>query len=349
MLEVRVLDDHDKAEYEKIVQHPIQSWKWGEFKKYFNCEVERIGVFENGTMIDALQIVFSKVPKLGLTVGYAGKVSLRYRQIFPLLEELAKKHHAIFIKTEANVFRRVNTETGEAENNDAFTQSQKFLLENGARSGKALFTHYDFHLNLSPSEDELMQSFHSKTRYNTRLAERKGVQVVENRSLEGMKNYVRLMQETTARQGFYNHNEAYFLKLLEYFPEENMTILEAHYEEKILTAWILFRFNGKLYYPYGASSNENRNVMPNNLVMWTAIQYGKKHRCSDFDLWGCLGPHPDEHDSWYGFHKFKSGYNPQLVEYVGTYDFVYKPFWYKLFNIANKLRWRFLKHKKIAR
>lgn len=343
MLEAKVLDSSFESEYDTIVHHPIQSWAWGEFKRFFGAEVERVGVFEDGKMVDAFQVVFSKLPKLSLTVGYAGKCSLKYVEVFPILKDIAKKHNAIFIKTEPNVFRNVDIETGNVEDNETFNHTKFFLQENGAKLGKPLFTQYDFHLNLQHSEDELMANFHSKTRYNTRLANRKGVTVIENTSVEGMKNYVRLMEETTARQGFYNHNETYFLKLFDFFPKNRIAILEAHYEKKILTVWVLFNFNGNLYYPYGASSNENRNVMPNNLVMWNAIKYGKKYNCTNFDLWGCLGPEPDKSDSWYGFHRFKAGYNPQLVEYIGTYDFVYKPFLYKMFNIADKIRWTILK------
>lgn len=345
MIEVKILDETFIAEYDLIASHPIQSWAWGEFKKSFGAKVERLGVFENNKLIDGIQIVFSKLPKVNLTVGYAGRCSIKYKELIYAMKEVAKKHNAIFIKTEPNVFRNVDIETGLAENDEKFKKLKNFLLESGGKQGKALFTVHDFHLDLQPSEEVLMKSFHSKTRYNTRLAERKGVTVLENSTKEGMKNYVRLMEETTARQGFFNHNETYFLKLLEYFPKDRITILEAHYEGQILTAWVLFKFNGKLYYPYGASSNENRNVMPNNLVMWTAIQYGKKHLCTNFDLWGCLGPKPDENDSWFGFHKFKAGYNPQLVEYVGTYDFVYKSFLYKMFNLANNIRWKILRNR----
>lgn len=345
VIEVKILDDKFIEEYDLIAGHPIQSWAWGDFKKSFGAKVERLGVFKNNKLIDGIQIVFSKLPKVNMTVGYAGRCSLKYKELIPTMKEIAKKHKAIFIKTEPNVFRNVDIETGVTENNEQFENLKKFLLENGGISGKSLFTVYDFHLDLQPSEETLMKNFHSKTRYNTRLAKRRGVKVLPNPTKEGMKNYIRLMKETTARQGFFNHNETYFLRLLEYFPEDRITVLEAHYEEQILTAWVLFKFNGKLYYPYGASSNEHRNVMPNNLVMWTAIKYGKEHNCMNFDLWGCLGPKPDENDSWFGFHKFKAGYNPQLVEYVGTYDFVYKPLLYKMFNFANSIRWKILRRR----
>ena len=208
------------------------------------------------------------------------------------------------------------------------------------------FEKYNFLLNIEKPEEDLLASFHSKTRYNIRLAEKKGVSIIDKSTEEGMEDYIRLMEETTKRQGFFNHNAKYFQNLFKIFPKNSLKILEAVYNEEVLTAWILFNFNGKLYYPYGASGNNHRELMPNNLIMWEAIKYGKNLNCSVFDLWGCLGPNPNTADSWYGFHKFKSGYNPQLVEYIGTFDFVYKPFMYKLFNIADKIRWIILKNKR---
>jgi len=108
----------------------------------------------------------------------------------------------------------------------------------------------------------------------------------------------------------------------------------------------LFSFNGTLYYPYGASSRRHREVMASNLMMWEAIRFGKKNHCQKFDLWGTPGPHPSPSDPWYGFHRFKMGYSPQLVEFVGTYDLVLKPLPYRLYQAADILRLYYLKIKK---
>ena len=98
-----------------------------------------------------------------------------------------------------------------------------------------------------------------------------------------------------------------------------------------------------MYYPYGASSREHREVMAPNLLLWKLIKWGKQHGIKTFNLWGALGPNPDSHDSWFGFHRFKSGFAPKLVEYVGSYDLVIQPFLYKLYCIADSIRWRILK------
>jgi len=123
-------------------------------------------------------------------------------------------------------------------------------------------------------------------------------------------------------------------------------LFTAKYKNKILTTWILFIFKDTLYYPYGASSNENREVMASNLIMWEAIHFGKKLGLKKFDMWGSLGPNPELKDPWFGFHNFKQKYGPEHIEFIGSYDLVINPMLYEVYKLADKLRWIYLKLKK---
>jgi lipid II:glycine glycyltransferase (peptidoglycan interpeptide bridge formation enzyme) len=69
-------------------------------------------------------------------------------------------------------------------------------------------------------------------------------------------------------------------------------------------------------------------------MMWEAMKWGKANGCGVFDLWGTAGLNPSPADSWYGFHKFKKSYGPELVQYIGAYDYVIDPVMY---TIVNKL------------
>jgi lipid II:glycine glycyltransferase (peptidoglycan interpeptide bridge formation enzyme) len=120
-------------------------------------------------------------------------------------------------------------------------------------------------------------------------------------------------------------------------------LLTAGYQGKTLATWILFVYKDTLYYPYGASSNEHRETMASNLMMWETIKFGKKLGLKKFDMWGALGPNPDPKDSWFGFHRFKLGYGGELVEFIGSYDLVINPILYQAYKITDKLRWIFLK------
>ncbi|HJZ12319.1 MAG TPA: peptidoglycan bridge formation glycyltransferase FemA/FemB family protein, partial [Acidobacteriota bacterium] len=184
----------------------------------------------------------------------------------------------------------------------------------------------------------------AKTRYNIGLAQRRGVRVSEDNSQQAFETYLRLTFETAKRQGFYAHDEAYHRQMWEELQPSGIAhLLTATWNENILVAWILFVFNGVLYYPYGASSNEHRNLMASNLMMWEAMRFGKRMTCQPFDLWGALGPQPDPKDPWFGFHRFKEGYGGNLIEFVGTYDLVLFPQLYSLVCFADDLRWKLLR------
>ncbi len=195
---------------------------------------------------------------------------------------------------------------------------------------------------------------HSKTRYNIKVALKHEVKILEDNSDKAFEEYLRLTRETTRRQKFFAHSERYHKLMWETLRTHNSSLitnnLSAHlflakYKNKVLAAWIVFVYKDNLYYPYGASSSENRETMANNLMMWEVIKWGKKMGLKKFDMWGALGPNPNPKDPWYGFHRFKDGYGPELVEFVGSYDLVIKPLIYELYKIADKIRWIFLRNK----
>ena len=111
--------------------------------------------------------------------------------------------------------------------------------------------------------------------------------------------------------------------------------MTATYKGEVITTWILFKWKNVLYYPYGASTEKHKEVMANNLMMWEAIRFGRKHGLKTFDLWG--------REEGKGFTKFKEGYNPKIVEFLGTWDLVINKPIYKIYILAEKIRWRFLK------
>jgi lipid II:glycine glycyltransferase (peptidoglycan interpeptide bridge formation enzyme) len=185
-----------------------------------------------------------------------------------------------------------------------------------------------------------------KTRYNINLAAKKQVTVVEDSTPEGLADYLKVLAQTTKRQKFYAHDEDYFKKMWEVLaPSGMMHIFKAMYEGKALTVWIVFVFNNKLYYPYGASSREHKEVMASNLMMWEVIKFGKKLGCKSFDMWGALGPDPNPKDPFFGFHRFKEGYGGQLTQYLGTFDYVINTQSYGLFRFVEDWRWKILKLK----
>jgi len=313
------------------VDHPLQSEEWGKFREKTGIKVVKT---------DAFQITIHKIPHLSQTIGYVPKGNLPSEKMIKDLREIGKRENCIFIQLEPKI-----------ENGSKINFKNLGLIP----SAHPLFTRFNFELDLTKNEEDLLRNMHPKTRYNIKIAQKHNVEVEENNSDEAFLAYLKITEETTRRQGFFAHTQSYHRLMWETLkpkPDEkpNPNKLTAHlfiakYEKEILVAWVLFVYKDTLYYPYGASSSSHRETMASNLIMWEAIKYGKKMGLKKFDMWGSLGPDADKNDNWYGFHRFKQGYGPRLVEYVGSYDLVINPFLYKLYVLADKVRWAILKKK----
>ncbi|PIS09296.1 peptidoglycan bridge formation protein FemAB [Candidatus Beckwithbacteria bacterium CG10_big_fil_rev_8_21_14_0_10_34_10] len=325
-MNIRKVSPNEKEAFNKAVSHPLQSWQWGEFKEKNGAQVLRIGMYQGKTLKKGWQILFHPIPKTKLTIGYVPKSHLPNKEVFKALKEIGNKNHAIFIKIEPNS-----------------TTGEDLLLKNNCLVGKPIFTLYTFQINLNKSEKELLQSFKSKTRYNLKLAQKKGVKVEKDNSSKAFNEYLDLTLETTKRQKFYAHDKKYHQLMWQFLQPSGIAhLLKASFKNKILATWIVFVFNNVLYYPYGASSAEHRDLMASNLMMWEAIRFGQKMNCHYFDLWGSLGPNPNPKNPWYGFHRFKKGYNPKLIEFIGSFDLILNKPLYRLYRLADYFRWQYL-------
>ena len=293
-MELKLLTDGDVKEYDKLVTHVIQSWEWGEFRKSINTPVYRYGLSQDKKIKRAFQITFHKIPLTNKYVGYLPKGPFPDKELADALIKIGKEQNCAFIKVEPDI-----------EVSDIKYQTAKEFI----KSPKPLFTKYNFVLDISKSEEELLKNMHPKTRYNIRIAQKHNVVVEERTDDTAFETYLKLYFETTKRQGYHGHTPAYHRKVWETLKNKGMArILIAFYDSKPLTAWMLLNFKDTLYYPYGGSSKDHPEVMANNLIAWEAIKLGKKLGLKKFDMWGALGENADPEDPWFGFHRFKKGY-----------------------------------------
>lgn len=329
-MDLKLINDKQKKQYNNLVKHVIQSWEWGEFRKSLGIPVLRYGLFKNGKLVNTFQLTLHKIPFTKKYVGYLPKGPFPNSDLADALLKIAKEYNCAFIKIEPNIrSKELRVQSSGVD--------RRFLP-----SPKSLFTKYNFILDLTKSEEDLLENMHPKTRYNIRLAQRKGVKIEERTDNEAFKIYIKLYFETTKRQGYHGHNEYYHKKVWETLKNAGMarlliTSYKSQTTNNYLTAWLLLNFNDTLYYPYGGSSDKYREVMASNLVAWEAIKLGKRLGLKKFDMWGALGPNPDPKDPFIGFHRFKAGYGGELVEYIGTFDLVLDYPLYWIFTAIDKL------------
>jgi lipid II:glycine glycyltransferase (peptidoglycan interpeptide bridge formation enzyme) len=303
-----------------MVSHPLQTPAWGDFRKAMGIDVVRLNDW---------QLTFHNIPYTPWTVGYFPKGPKPTQKMIKDLLNIGRQKRAVFIQLEPNTTEKVHLKP----------------------SHHPLFTKYTFVLDLTKSEDELLAAMHRKTRYNIKVAQKHNVIVKEDNSSAAFKEYLRLTDETTSRQGFYAHNKRYHETMWKIMHDAGIAhLFTASFEDEVLSAWIIFVLGDTVYYPYGSSSRNHREVMAPTLLLWEIAKWAKQKGLKHFDLWGAMGPPsadgPDPGDPWYGFHRFKQGFNPRLVEFAGSFDLVIKPFLYSLYTLADTIRWKVLKLKR---
>lgn len=292
--------------------HPLQTKAWADFRREWGNEILK-------TKYGYLTL--HKVPLLG-KIGIFLRGPKPTQKMLDDLKKIAKKNKLFAIKLEPNV--------------EFNPKIKKLLLKNNCVGGKTFFTPTSFEIDLKKSEDELLKSFSSKTRYNIRYSKRKGVTVTEEVNKKYFDKYIKLMRETVERQGFYAHNEKYHRLMWSYLHKNNIAhMLVAKHNKKILAVWVLFKNKDTLFYPYGASTSKHKNLQFNSALMWEAIKFGKKHKLKTFDLWG--------RETGKGFTKFKEGFNPKVKRFIGTWDLVVQPNEYMLYVFLDLVRWGFLR------
>lgn len=334
----------ERSAYNDLVSHPLQSYEWGEFREKSGIKVIRRGFFKGNRLHSGFQLTIHRIPKTPFTIGYLPKGFLPNKELLEELKEIGKEEKCIFIQLEPNVIKTIN---GKMQSIGKWNTENTLIP-----AAHPLFTKYTFVLDLTKSEEELLKAMHPKGRYNIKVAQKHNVLVQEDNSDKAFAAYWRLTEETTTRQKFYAHTKHYHeLQWKTFSHKQNENELSSHlftasHEGKILTTLLFFVFKDTLYYPYGASSNDHRNVMHSNLAMWEGIKFGKRLGLTKFDMWGALGPDADPKDPWFGFHNFKEKFGPDHVEFIGSYDLVINPFLYQSYKVADKLRWFLLKLKK---
>ncbi len=335
----RILYDEEKNQYNKLVKHPVQTWEWGDFQINEGHKIYRLGVFDNEKMVSAYSVSFHRIPHTDYSIGTILRGPQVDEEMIKNIRKIAIDEKAIFVKLEPDVYQK----TFDANNNPTSLKVDMSFPDLKV-SPKVAFYPYSYVVDLTLSEDQLLANMHSKTRYNIRIANRYGVKVYEKTDAAGFKTYLDLLFETTKRQGFYLHSRQYHENLWKILKPTGMVhIMLSEYQGQVLSAFMLFVNQDKLFYPYGSSKFEHKEVMAQNLLMWETIKFGQKLNLKKFDMWGSLGPDAKEGEQGYGFHRFKQGYGGQLVQFVGTYDLVINPKLYKLYNLVDKLRWKLLR------
>lgn len=302
----------------------LQSWEWAEVKAAQGWEPIRLAVEDQGRITAAASILKRKIPYFGKTIFYAPRgpvCDFKDMRVFNFLLEAVKneaqKHKAIVLKIDPEI------EESDGDKVGALKECGFKIQKKQIQPRATIF------LNLEKSLDELLKNFEEKTRYNVRLSEKKGVKVSRD---QGVEIFYNIYQETAKRDNFLIHPESYYRKIYELMGTAGLAqVFVAYLGDEPIAAVFIFCFGSRVWYMYGASKSEHRNVMPNHALHWEVIKWAKEKGYKLYDLWG-IPVKLDPQHPLFGVHRFKKGFNGDLKKFVGVMDIVYDPIFYYLFD-----------------
>jgi lipid II:glycine glycyltransferase (peptidoglycan interpeptide bridge formation enzyme) len=357
--------------------HFLQTWEWGQVKAKYGWTPllalwdadGRFSVLKNtdtwspntDNYVAAALILKRQI----LQKGFAARLSILYSPKGPLLDwtnesfrsrvlddlaSFARKQSAIFLKMDADVVLGTGIPDGEEDVRNADGQAVKSELQRRGweYSSDQIQFRNTVLIDLTASEEELLARMKQKTRYNIRLAQKKGV-TLRIGTKEDLPMLYRMYAETSLRDGFVIRDEGYYQTVWNLFmqnnpssisnPQSPITNLQLPFTEPLIAevnhepvaAIFVFYFAGRAYYVYGMSRSAHREKMPAYLLQWEAIKRARAYGCTGYDLWGAPEVF-NETDAMWGVYRFKEGLGGTVVRTLGAWDFAPSPLWYKMYS-----------------
>jgi len=325
--------------------HILQTSTWGTFKSQFGWTDERIGLVRGSDLIAGAQVLYRRLPASLGHLAYIPKGPLvdwadaaEVGALLTALDRAARARGAIALTIEPDL------------PDEQLHRERLRALGFHPAPFSSVQPRRTIIVDISPDEEAIMAGMKSKTRYNVRLAARKGVTVQEATEAD-LPTFDALMTATAERDRFGVHTPAYYEAAYRLFaPREQARLLLAEVAGEAVAAVMVFALPPRAWYFYGASSDAHREKMPTYLLQWEAMRWAKSRGCTTYDLWGI--PDADEatleaeftqrQDGLWGVYRFKRGFGGHLMRSAGAWDRVYAPARYRLYRWTLSVRSKLL-------
>jgi lipid II:glycine glycyltransferase (peptidoglycan interpeptide bridge formation enzyme) len=347
--------------------HVLQSWAWGELKRAFGWEPLRLGFWDPSFhhLVAAAQVLLRPIPLTGYSLAYVPKGPVMdwsdtalTQSFFTALHSHLSKRRIAFLRIEPDLPEKIHLLSPERSVDllDAACVAKPEAFFGGrysvAQSKKVTqqleelrFLHTCDHaqplrtiaVDLTPDEATIVLRQTRSRRYNANLAARKGVTIRLASSLDDVRRWYNLLEITRERNRFVGHPFSYYQRAWEALTAANQVqVFLAEHAGKLLAGAFVTLVGNQSTYLYGASSNEARNLKPNDLLQREAMCWAKAQGAAFYDMWG-IADTDDPSDPQAGYTSFKQGWGGQVIEYVGSFDYVYSPTAYQAFLVGKKL------------
>jgi len=313
--------------------HALQTWQWGQVKSKFGWQPHFLLWHNNAGGVKAAALVLQRTISLG---GFAMRLSVMYvprgplldwsedsrvKQVLGDLRNFAKKKGAIFVKIDPDlpVGFGVPSEEEASENPTGIAVQDRLKRSGWLFSEEQIQFKNTVMVDLTEDKDVMLMRMKSKTRYNIRLAKRRGV-TVRSGGIQDIPLLYQMYAHTSLRDDFIIRGQVYYKAVWETFFNAGLAEpLIAEVEDQPVGAVVIFHFGGRAWYIHGMSLDDHREKMFNHRLQWEAMVRSKAAGCHTYDMWGA----PDEFskdDPLWGVYRFKDGFGGQIVRTLGAWD-----------------------------
>lgn len=310
----------------------LQSWRWGEFQKSLGRHVLRLAaVGEDGELVAAAQLLQHELP-LDHKYYYVPRGPVidfeRCSDVpgfFDAIAAYAGEHKGFMVRIDP------------AWTNGAVEMLETYRFR---KADQEIQPRCNFIIDISRTDEELLADMKQKTRYNVRLAKKKGVTVRWSTEPSDVELFWQLMKQTSERGNFTSHPKEYYKKMFELFSQDGtMQLALAESEGQLLAAHFVVFFNRVATYLHGASADAYRGLMAPYLAQYRSIQQAKERGCLFFDFGGVNGK-SYQNEKWNGITQFKTGFSTttEPTEFIGNYELVLNPVIYAGYKFVRQVR-----------
>ncbi|MEX1112541.1 MAG: peptidoglycan bridge formation glycyltransferase FemA/FemB family protein [Candidatus Andersenbacteria bacterium] len=306
----------------------LQTWEWGEIQKKLGVNPQRF-VVESDGVFQAVFLILARPLPLGRSWLYIPRGPIVrddalsvWTQIEKGIEEIVKKERPLFVRLDPAL----------TDIPDVFAAKRWRKAEREVQPRHTLL------LDLTPGEDDLLAALASKTRYNVRLSQRKGVTIRFSSEVNDVDTFLQLAQDVHSRSGFSFHPDEYYRGIMEVLGPQGLAELAiAEYEGVAVAAHLMVYAGPVATYAHGASSSQHRNLMAPTRLYWETILRAKSRGCTTYDFFGVAPKDAASDHPWSGITRIKQGFSGTYTEYIGAYDFAPDTMIYNAFHIARRI------------
>lgn len=347
-----IVQVHDLAQWNAQIEHlsgahALQTSAWGQVKARYGWVPHHFLWRGNSGEVKAAALILEREIKLG-------RLSLPWRvmyiprgplldwsdhglanQVLEDLQNFSKKKKTIFLKIDPDLPIGFGIpEDSDVQAHSLGLETQEDLKKRGwVFSQEQIQFRNTVEIDLTQDEETLLARMKPKTRYNIRLAERRGV-TVHTGGLNDIDLLYSMYAHTSVRDNFVIRGKDYYQCVWETFIKDGLANpLIAEVDGKAVGAVIIFQFSGRAWYMYGMSLDEHREKMFNHRLQWEAMLHAKMAGCHTYDMWGAPDDFVESAPLW-GVYRFKEGFGGKVVRTLGGWDFIAQPLVYRLYSEA---------------